>query len=62
MSLPTPPEFRALSCWPSIVSVAVCAAWRLEPPHVLLIQVDHKMRRLEHFTLPFYHAMATVKK
>jgi hypothetical protein len=61
MSLPTPPEFRALSCWPSIVCVSVAAAWKYEPPPVLLIQVDHKMRRLEHFTLPFHQALSTVK-
>lgn len=61
MSLPKVPEFRALSCWPSVMCIAVCAAWRIEPPRVFLIQVDHKMRRLEHFYLPFREALRTVK-
>jgi hypothetical protein len=61
MGLPKVPEFRALSCWPSVAAVAVCAAWRLEPPRVLLIQVDHKMRRLEHFTMRFQDALRTAR-
>lgn len=57
-----PPAFRALSLWPSIIAVNVAMAWRYEPPRVLIIQVDHKMRKLEQFTLPFFQALKTVRK
>jgi hypothetical protein len=56
------PAFRALSMWPSIINVAVAAAHGYEPAKVLIVQVDHKMRKLEQFTLPFYQALRTVRK
>jgi hypothetical protein len=61
MSLPTP-EFRAISMWPSIINVAVAAAHGYQPLPVLIVQVDHKMRTLQQFTLPFWQALRTVRR
>lgn len=53
------PEFY--TCWPSIICVAVCAAWRFEPPNVLMIQVDEKRRPMGYFKMRFQDALRTAR-
>lgn len=62
MSALEKPAFRALSLWPSIPAVNVALAWNYEPPRVMIIQVDHKMRTLQQFTLPFRTALNSVRR
>lgn len=56
----TPGE--TVTCWPTLIAVAVCRAYGLRAPDVLLLQTDFKHRRLEHHRLPFNVALQFAKK
>lgn len=48
---------KTITCWPSVMCIAVCQAHQLPPPDVLILQSDFRGRRLEHHRLPFHHAL-----
>lgn len=56
----TPGE--TVTCWPTLIAVAVCRAYGLRAPDVFILQTDFKRRRLEHHRLPFNVALQFAKK